>query len=243
LSEHLQKFAGIFESEEIKMRKEIIVSALMAASASLPAMANDEYFDQARVLAVTPQFERVNHPTQSCHTEYVRESYSSSNNSPYGAIIGGVAGGLLGSQIGKGNGRVAAAAVGAGVGAVVGDRISNTQTTSYGNRPVERCVVTDNWQTVNKGYLVSYRYNGRDYTTLLDHHPGNTIPVRVNVSTNHNAPSISYYQHSYSSPTYVVPGHRPQPYAMNIQYRRDKRDDWRKGHGNKHHKHNDRRYY
>src|SRR5690606_25209682 len=104
---HLQKFAGIIESEEIKMRKEIIVSALMAASVSLPAMANDEYFDQARVLAVTPQLERVNYPTQSCHTEYVRESYSSNQRSPLGAIIGGVAGGLLGSQIGKGNGRVA----------------------------------------------------------------------------------------------------------------------------------------
>lgn len=230
------------------MRKEIIVSALMAASVSLPAMANDEYFDQARVLAVTPQLESVNYPTQSCHTEYVRESYSSNNRSPFGAIIGGVAGGLIGSQIGNGNGRVAAAAVGAGVGAVVGDRIGNTQTTSYGDRPIERCVVADNWQTVNKGYLVSYRYNGRDYTTMLDHHPGNTIPVRVNVSSNHNAPNISYYQHSYSSPTYAVPGHRPQPYAMNIQYRSDKRDDWKRGHSNKYqsnkyHRKDDHRYY
>lgn len=228
------------------MRKEIIMSALMAASVSLPAMANDEYFDQARVLAVTPQLERVNYPTQSCHTEYVRESYSSNQRSPLSAIIGGVAGGLLGSQIGKGNGRVASAAVGAGVGAVVGDRMGNNQTTAYSNRPAEYCMTVDNWQTVNKGYLVSYRYNGRDYTTLLDHHPGNTIPVRVNVSTNHNVSNITYYQHSYNSPTYVVPGHRPQPYAMNIQYRSDKRDDWKKGHNNKHYKqpkHNDRRYY
>lgn len=226
------------------MRKEIIVSALMAASVSLPAMANDEYFDQARVLGVTPQYERVNYPTQSCHTEYVRESYSSNDRSPLGAIIGGVAGGLIGSQIGKGNGRIAATAVAAGVGAVVGDRIGNSQTTSYGNRPIERCVVTDNWQTVNKGYLVSYRYNGRDYTTLLDHHPGKTIPVRVNVATSHGAQNITYYQHSYTSPTYAVPGHRP--YAVNIDYRNGKDHDWKKGHGNKHQKHHkqhDRRYY
>lgn len=235
------------------MRKEIIVSALMAASVSLPAMANDEYYDQARVLGVTPQYERVNYPTESCHTEYVRESYSSNNNSPLGAIIGGVAGGLLGSQVGKGNGRVAAAAVGAGVGAVVGDRIGNSQTTSYGNRPVERCVMADNWQTVNKGYLVTYHYNGRDYTTLLDHDPGNTIPVRVSVSTNHGVSNITYYQHSYYSPTSVVPGHpvsayRSQPYAANIHYRNDYRDDnaghWKKG-NDKHYRqgHQDRRYY
>lgn len=232
------------------MRKEIIVSALMAASVSLPAMANDEYFDQAHVLAVTPQFERVNYPTQSCHTEYVRESYSSNQRSPVGAIIGGVAGGLLGSQIGKGNGRIAGAAVGAGVGAVVGDRIGNNQATSYGNRPIERCTTMDNWQTVNKGYLVDYRYNGRDYTTLLDHHPGNTIPVRVNVSASRNVSDIDYYQHSYSTPTYAVPGypaaaHYSTPYAVNIQYKNEHDKHWKKGHRKheRHHDHKGRHYY
>ena len=229
------------------MRKEIIVSTLLAAGFSLPAMANDEYFDQARVIAVTPQYERVNMPVESCHTEYVRESHYSNERSPVGAIIGGVAGGLLGSQIGKGSGRVAGAAVGAGVGAVVGDRIGNSQTTTYANRPVERCVVTDNWQTVSKGYLVTYHYNGRDYTTLLDHDPGRTMPVRVSVTPTHGVSSIGYYQHNYTSPTYFIPGHPvAQPYAYNIQfdYRNNGGRDWKKGH-DRHHRHNgkDRRYY
>lgn len=231
------------------MRKDIIVTALITAGISLPAMADDEYFDQARVLAVTPQYERVNQPVQSCHTEYVRESVGSYDRSPVGAIIGGVAGGLLGSQIGKGNGRVAGAAVGAGIGAVVGDRISNNQTVTYQNRPVERCVLTDNWQTVATGYLVSYRYNGRDYTTMLDHDPGRSIPVRVSVSTGHGVSSIGYYQHGYTAPTHVVPGHpvavyRAQPYAMNIQYHGEKGGSWKKGR-DKHqrHGHGDRRYY
>jgi hypothetical protein len=86
-------------------------------------------------------------------------------------------------------------------------------------------VVTDNWQTINAGYLVSYRYNGRDYTTMLDHDPGRTIPVRVSVNAGHGVSNIIYHQHGYTSPTYVVPGHpvaayRTQPYAMNIHYRR-----------------------
>jgi uncharacterized protein YcfJ len=226
------------------MRKDIIVTALIATGVSLPAMAGDEYFDQARVLAVTPQYERINQPVQSCHTEYVRETVGSYDRSPVGAIIGGVAGGLLGSQIGKGNGRVASAAVGAGIGAIVGDRLGSNQSMSYQTRPVERCVVTDNWQTVTTGYLVSYRYNGRDYTTMLDHDPGRTLPVRVNVSPGHGVSNISYYRHSYSTPTRVVPGHPAQPYVMNIQFHKEKGPELKKGHDKKHH--NDRggkRYY
>jgi uncharacterized protein YcfJ len=167
-----------------------MISALMATGLSLPVMANDQYYDTARVISVTPQLERVNTPQQSCQTEYIRESYTSPR-SPAGAIIGGIAGGLLGSQIGRGNGRVAAAAVGAGVGAIVGDRVGNNQATTYTNRPIERCVSVDNWQTVNRGYLVAYRYNGRDYTTLMDNDPGDAI--RVNVAVNAGEP-VQYSQ-------------------------------------------------
>lgn len=179
------------------MRKDImlwkfVTPALMAASVSMPAMADDEYFDYARVLAVTPQTERVNVPREQCHTEYVRESYNSYDRSPVGAIIGGIAGGLLGSQIGKGNGRVAGAAVGAGVGAVVGDRIGSVQRTGYSTRPVEHCAVVDDWQTVNRGYLVTYRYNGREYSTVTDTYPGESIRVRVAVAPGHGAERIRY---------------------------------------------------
>jgi uncharacterized protein YcfJ len=206
------------------MRKDIIMTALIAAGASLPAVAADEYFDQARVLSVTPQYERVNHPVETCSTEYVRESVSSRDSSPVGAIIGGVAGGLLGSQIGKGNGRVAGAAVGAGIGAIVGDRLGSSRTVTYQSRPVERCVMTDNWQTVTTGYLVTYRYNGRDYTTVLDHDPGRTLPVRVSVSPGHEVSSIGYYRHGFTVPTRVMSGHAvaAQPYVMNIQFHGEK---------------------
>lgn len=173
-----------------KTKISMIISALMATSLSLPVMANDQYYDTAQVISVTPQVERVNTPQQSCQTEYVRESYTT-ERSPAGAIIGGIAGGLLGSAIGRGNGRIAGAAVGAGVGAVVGDRVGNNQTTTYSDRPVQRCVTVDNWQTVNRGYLVTYRYNGRDYQTVTDTAPGNTI--RVNVAVNAGEP-VQYSQ-------------------------------------------------
>jgi len=173
-----------------KTKAGMIISALMAASLSLPVVANDQYYDTARVISVTPQLERINTPQQSCQTEYIRESYTN-QRSPAGAIIGGIAGGLLGSTIGRGNGRVAAAAVGAGVGAIVGDRVGNNQASTYTNRPIERCVSVDNWQTVNRGYLVTYRYNGRDYTTIMDTDPGDTI--RVSVAVNAGEP-VQYSQ-------------------------------------------------
>jgi uncharacterized protein YcfJ len=172
------------------MRKVMIIPAMLAAGFANAVMADHEYFDEAPVVAVTPQTERVNYPREECRTEYVREAVSS--RSPVGAIIGGIAGGLLGSQIGKGNGRVAGAAVGAGVGAVVGDRMSTHQT-GHETHPVEHCTVVDHWETVTRGYLVTYRYNGREYTTVTNADPGRTIRVRVAVSPE-EASRVGYYE-------------------------------------------------
>jgi uncharacterized protein YcfJ len=159
--------------------------ALLVANASNVALAGqdtgEQYYDQAKVLAVTPQFERINSPRQECHTEYVSETTGGERSSIAGSIIGGVAGGLLGSTIGRGSGKIAAAAVGAGVGAVVGDRMDN-QTSQTTERPVQRCVLVDNWQTVERGYLVSYSYNGRNFSTVTNQRPTDTIRVRIAIA-------------------------------------------------------------
>lgn len=204
----------------------VAIPALVAASLSLPVMANDQYYDTARVISVTPQTERVNNPRQECHTEYVQESVSN-DRSPLGAIIGGVAGAIIGSQVGRGNGRVAAGAVGAGVGAVVGDRIDNNQPTAYATRPVQSCYAVDNWQTVNRGYLVTYRYNGRDYSTVMDNDPGDSLRVRVDIS-----PGYGYREDriSYLEPVFVAP---PAPIYRGGYGRWD--HDW-----DRHHERHDR---
>ncbi|HYN54477.1 MAG TPA: glycine zipper domain-containing protein [Methylotenera sp.] len=176
----------------------VLVPALMTAVFALPTMASDRYNDTARVISVTPQFERVNAPRQECRTDYEQQSYrEEGHRSIAGAVIGGVAGGLLGSTIGRGNGRVAAAAVGAGVGAIAGDRIGNNQ---YNHRvvtrsvPVQTCYQVDNWQSVNAGYLVNYEYNGRVYSTVTNNHPGRFIDVNVAVSqASRPVTQISYY--------------------------------------------------
>ncbi len=224
----------------------LMLPVVLASGFAMPAMAEhqDEYFDNARVISVTPQTERVNNPRQECRTEYIRENTSYDNNyqggrSNTGAIIGGISGGLLGSQIGRGSGRVAAAAVGAGLGAIVGDRVDNNQrnynnqiTRSY-ERPVERCTTVDNWQTISRGYLVNYRYNGRTYTTTSPNDPGDNIRVRVAV-TEDDRQRVSYAQ--------------PQ-YIIRSNYDDDDHDDWRDNRKHdKRYKHNngrgnDRRYW
>ena len=163
----------------------MLAPALLSAVFTLPAMASDQYNDSARVLSSTPQTERVNMPRQECRTEYQQQSYSNGGNSVAGALIGGIAGGLLGNTIGRGNGRVAAAAVGAGVGAIAGNSLANNQN-GGGTRsvPVQNCYQVDNWQTVNAGYLVTYEYNGRTYSTIMNNQPGQYIDVNVAVAPN-----------------------------------------------------------
>ena len=180
------------------MRNTLLLG-LIAATVSLPALANGDYEDNARVISVAPQFQHVNTPSQECRTEYVRESvYENRGRSSGGAIIGGVTGGLLGSIIGRGNGRIAAAAVGAGVGAVVGDRIDNDHDRGgrehVVTRPVDRCVTVDNWSQVPAGYLVNYEYHGRQYSIVTDRDPGRFIPVHVDVRPNGYISDVSYSQ-------------------------------------------------
>jgi len=168
----------------------------MVLAISLPAAADDVYYDTARVLSAIPQTERVNMPRQECQTEYT-QSYNSGDRDIGGSIIGGIAGGLIGSQIGKGKGRIAGAAVGAATGAIVGDRIDNSDRhDGYSTRPVERCYQVDNWQVVNRGYLVTYRFNGRDYTTNMPNDPGSTINVRVSVAPDVSA-RVGYLEPAY----------------------------------------------
>ena len=60
-------------------KAKMIIPALVVTMLALPAMAHeDEYYDSARVISVTPQTERVNYPVEECHTyRYNGRSYSS----------------------------------------------------------------------------------------------------------------------------------------------------------------------
>lgn len=103
-----------------------------------------------------------------------------SNRSATGAIVGGVAGALLGSQVGGGSGNRAATAAGGIAGALIGDRIANPNQQAAPQQ-VQRCRDVANYRDVVRGYNVTYRYNGREFTTTLPYDPGSTVRVGVSV--------------------------------------------------------------
>lgn len=154
------------------------IAAAVGLAISVPSMAG-EFDDYARVVNVSPQYEKVNYPKKECYTDYeqVREERSIG-----GAVIGGITGGVIGGQIGKGNGRAAAAAVGAITGAIVGDRIDNDRYDRVVERPVRRCRKVDHYETRVNGYEVTYEYRGHTYTTIMDYDPGDRLPVSVSVT-------------------------------------------------------------
>ncbi|MDD5331000.1 MAG: glycine zipper 2TM domain-containing protein [Sulfuricella sp.] len=163
------------------MNKLVLSVALLAVSAP-PALAVS-FDDVATVRSVTPQMIRVNTPRQVCTSEYIPAS-PRAERSVGGAILGGVAGAILGNQVGGGNGRTAATAVGAVTGAMVGDRMQNDSGT--GEREIQRCHLEDSWSERPAGYAVTYRYGGREYTTVMQRDPGvgvgGPLPVRVSVT-------------------------------------------------------------
>lgn len=162
----------------------LAVAAIPASADSRHDRDDEDALVRAKVVSADPIYETISEPSTRCWTETVgyaprRHEYRESNG---GAVIGAIAGGLIGSTVGRGNGRIAAAAVGAATGAVVGDRIDHGTPRAYaaGPRQIERCESKDNYRRVISGYDVRYRYQGREYSTLMSYDPGKFVNLRLN---------------------------------------------------------------
>jgi uncharacterized protein YcfJ len=110
----------------------------------------------AEVIRVEPRYVVTQH--MQCQEIQVR-----TDNSGVGTVIGGVAGGIIGNQVGKGSGRDAATVAGAVVGGMVGNRIGQDQG-SYVTR--QQCFTVP--QSVQRGEIVTFRYQGRIFTQTFD---------------------------------------------------------------------------
>lgn len=179
--------------------KILVVASCLALSATAQAdwskhrdYRGDHRDGWARVISSVPQYEWVRVQRQVCTQERGhRGGHYQNGGRPYGysdghsvgaAVIGGIAGGVIGNQIGDGH--VAATAIGAAVGAIVGDQIGSNG--RYGavvpahySRPVERCHTVYERQRRMTGYLVTYEYNGRRHTRVMDRDPGRRFYVDV----------------------------------------------------------------
>ncbi|HED14005.1 MAG TPA: glycine zipper 2TM domain-containing protein [Gammaproteobacteria bacterium] len=174
-----------------------IVSALLVAPLSQSAQANGGgYHDYATVTDVQPitRSIRISQPTQRCWQEYqqvpVRNgSYRGRSSTP--EIFGAILGAAVGSRFGRGRGRGWATAAGALLGGSIGHDMKNahrgyryrSDEQRFTTRSVRRCETVDNYTTEEQvvAYRVSYRYNGRQFTTRMQNRPGASIQVRVRV--------------------------------------------------------------
>jgi len=183
--------------------RKFIIPALMLAlfcttsSQAGGFSAGNVFQDTAWVVASTPVYES-NTPRRECWDEQVGYenarspmSLETRDHNVGGAILGGILGGLLGHTIGKGDGRDAATAIGVAAGAVTGDKYGNDgrdyrAPPDYRDeshpRYEQRCRTVDNWSRKLTGYNVTYRYQGREYNTVMPYDPGRSVRVNVNVS-------------------------------------------------------------
>lgn len=157
----------------------------------------------ARVVHVEPvvHYVRVQTPQRRCYEdiEYYGDDYDHQprRGTAGATIAGGLIGGLVGHQFGSGGGNDAATLVGTLVGSSIArDRAERRQDRrydrTYGQRtygqsrgyPVERCHVAYDAHEEERidGYRVTYEYDGQEYTTRMQRHPGDQIRVRVAVT-------------------------------------------------------------
>lgn len=176
------------------LRMATLLAALLATLLPAHSFAAD-YVIQAPVVSVDPIIRQleVERPTQHCTVReqpphphrYSRheDRYERRHNGVMPGLIGGLVGGLIGNQFGGGNGKKILTVVGALAGSSIANDIAHKRRVqSRYAQPVRRdCYTTYNRETVEQvdGYHVVYEYAGQQFSKQMDEHPGNTVPVRV----------------------------------------------------------------
>jgi uncharacterized protein YcfJ len=134
-----------------------------------------------RVIDVEPmvRYVTVDRPSQECYDDYARQPAPGVAGQ---TIAGGVIGAVIGRQLGGGRGRDLATALGATAGAVIANQRAQS-ILGYREVPVRRCEMVSQPVTeqVVEGYLVTYVYQGRRYTTRTATRPGDRIELAVDI--------------------------------------------------------------
>ncbi|MEY2690306.1 MAG: hypothetical protein RL375_4506 [Pseudomonadota bacterium] len=165
------------------MKRLLLVCVMATVAASAQAQPTT-YLDNAPVLRVEPQIERVAVPRQECRREWVSETRRVGRHDRGGLVLGAVTGAVVGNQFGRGQGREAATALGAVVGALAGDSLGHRDRWVHDEpvlREVTSCRTVDEVQSRIVGYQVTYEHQGRRFTTLMSENPGPYVQVRVSV--------------------------------------------------------------
>lgn len=174
------------------MKTLLMTGLLIGSIASGSAMAGHKhkrqhFTDTARVISSVPIYRtvRVNEPHQQCYEERVHQRYNNHHKSYTPMIAGGVLGGIVGNQFGKGNGKtfmtIAGSVLGGSIGRDIG--MKNHHRRHHGSRYETVCETVNNYhqEQVIDGYRVTYKYDGRKFTTTLPYDPGRRMKVNVSI--------------------------------------------------------------
>ena len=141
----------------------------------------------ARVVDVDPmvRYVTVNRPHEECWNDVERQRTGSFGAAGQTAA-GGVIGAAIGRQFGGGSGKDALTLLGAAAGAAIAHkRAIDNGAGTYETRDVavRRCEVVNERVTEERidGYLVTYAYQGRNYTMQTATPPGDRVRLAVNV--------------------------------------------------------------
>lgn len=168
--------------------------ALAVSTASLAGgrrHGDEAYYVWAKVVDVQPivRVVQVTTPNRVCWDETVRhvQHGGDGGHSKTPTVLGGIIGGVIGNQFGSGRGRDAATVAGVLLGASVGSDYSRQHRRPAASRVYytteQRCEIENVVHEEERidGYRVTYRYQGRTFTTRSPVDPGDSIRVRVQV--------------------------------------------------------------
>jgi len=177
------------------MKQMISISALAAiVTLSSPSVFADKshykkdnyrYQDSAYVTRVEPIYKhgRISTPSRNCHNQYTNGQNRYYKNSYTPAIAGGLIGGVIGNQFGDGSAQIATTLVGTAIGGVIAHKLAYDNQSYYGYRNQSDCRANQRHHKQKQidSYKVTYKYQGKKFTTIMDHHPGKRIPISVSV--------------------------------------------------------------
>lgn len=182
------------------MKKPFLLAVLITAMVVVPAAnaghkwnkhKHATFYDEARVVDVEP-IKRIVHvsvPERECWEEKVHypTTHIDAADAARNVFVGGIIGGIIGHQFGSGRGKDAATLAGTLIGASIGhDRAKKSiHTTQYDRVAYEqRCHIVNQQRTEERidGYWVTYRYQGKIFTTRMPYDPGDRIELRVRVA-------------------------------------------------------------
>lgn len=149
------------------------------------------FFADGRVIHAEPIYEtyyyresRSHDRYEICRTRDVEVERHSRGGNPGAALIGGAIGATVGSNSGRSpESQVFGAIAGGIIGGAIGHELGGGQETVVRYRSERECEVEYRHRRRDLvGYEVRYRYNGREFTTFMDRHPGRYVQLEVEVT-------------------------------------------------------------